>query len=66
MIVILAAAIIIWAWRRGVAKRLRGKLIEMGVPVCRKCGHLLRGLSEARCPECGWEVDEAVRAITGL
>ena len=20
---------------------------------CRKCGHILRGLSEPRCPECG-------------
>ncbi len=23
---------------------------------CRKCGHILRGLSEPRCPECGTEI----------
>lgn len=24
-----------------------------GFTRCRKCGHILRGLSEPRCPECG-------------
>ena len=23
---------------------------------CRKCGHILRGLSEPRCPECGEKI----------
>jgi hypothetical protein len=23
---------------------------------CRKCGHILRGISEPRCPECGEKI----------
>ncbi len=56
-------AIIIWGWRRSVVRHIRAKLIEMGVPVCRQCGYEMRGLVEARCPECGWEADEQVKAL---
>ncbi len=34
-----------------VYSRLRGPAI--GETRCRACGHLLRGLTEPRCPECG-------------
>ena len=26
---------------------------ESGGPRCRKCGYILRGITEPRCPECG-------------
>jgi hypothetical protein len=67
---IAAAAVVavVWTWRRGVVRRLRAKLIESGVPVCRACGYPMRGLAagdapSVRCPECGWEADEAVRGL---
>jgi hypothetical protein len=53
---LLAVAITLWIWRNGIKKRLREKLIEQGVPVCRGCGYCLRGLPPtglALCPECG-------------
>jgi hypothetical protein len=58
-----AVAAVVWTWRRGVIRRLRDKLIESGVPVCRACGYPMRGLDAPRCPECGWHADDAVRAI---
>ena len=66
VIVLSTTGAVIWLWRRSVAKRLRGKLIESGVPVCRACGYPLRGLSASsttKCPECGWAADEAVRGL---
>lgn len=30
-----------------------GKGVESGETRCRKCGYILRGISEPRCPECG-------------
>lgn len=71
LVVVMSIAAIVWVWRMGVARRLREKLIESGVPVCRECGSLLRGLSVSdgggraslRCPECGWEADEVVIAL---
>lgn len=29
------------------------ELIGEGEPRCRRCRHMLRGISEPRCPECG-------------
>ena len=58
--VLLALVITLWVWRRGIEKRLREKLIQQGVPVCRGCGYCLRGLPAAgavHCPECGREED---------
>ncbi len=34
---------------------LRQYLNDQGIPVCRGCGYDLRGQTNARCPECGWE-----------
>lgn len=44
-----------WLHRSGASAELRAKLLVSGVPVCLKCGYLLRGLAPAigRCPECG-------------
>ena len=54
-----------WLHRSGVAGQLRTKLLASGVPICMKCGYLLRGLplDPGRCPECGGAFDEPVRAI---
>lgn len=56
-----------WLHRSGVAAQLRTKLLACGVPVCMKCGYLLRGLplDPGRCPECGRAFDEPVQAILG-
>ncbi len=65
LIALAAVVAVVWTWRRGVVRRLRAKLIESGVPVCRACGYPMRGLAagaatSVRCPECGWEADDAV------
>lgn len=48
-----------------MARELRKKLIECGVPVCERCGYLLRGLpTEASCcPECGAVIDAEMREL---
>ena len=40
-------------WRKAWIRELRCLLRERGVPICLHCGYDLRGLAEARCPECG-------------
>lgn len=53
--------------RWGAAAELREKLLEQGVPACRKCGYSQRGLppTTTRCPECGADHDErVVRLLT--
>jgi len=54
-----------WLHRSGVAAQLRTKLLVCGVPVCMKCGYLLRGLplDPGRCPECGRAFDDSVREL---
>lgn len=44
---------------------LRETLLGRSVPICLKCGYLLRGLPLAseRCPECGRPFDDRVRHI---
>ncbi len=56
-----------WLHRSGVVAQLRTKLLVCGVPVCTKCGYLLRGLplDPGRCPECGRPFDDPVRKILG-
>jgi predicted Zn-ribbon and HTH transcriptional regulator len=51
-----------WLHRSGAAGELRAKLLVSGVPVCLKCGYLLRGLpaGTGRCPECGSEFSPRV------
>jgi hypothetical protein len=41
------------AWRRTWTLELRKVLRQRGIPICLHCGYDLRGLTEARCPECG-------------
>ena len=60
-VILIGYLLVVWIWRRGVARSLRGKLVEAGVPVCLRCGYDLRGTTEPRCPECGWRVNEVVR-----
>lgn len=49
------------AWLWGTPEARRRSADGVGVP-CRKCGYDLRGLHEARCPECGtlYTLDELV------
>ena len=56
-----------WLHRSGTSAQLRTKLLASGVPVCMKCGYLLRGLppDPGRCPECGRAFNEPTRAILG-
>lgn len=51
--------------RWGTREVLRKKLLHAGVPVCIKCGYLLRGLANGieSCPECGRKIDESARKI---
>ncbi len=51
--------------RWGAAPDLRDRLIDAGVPICRGCGYLLRGLGAeaASCPECGRKIDDRVRSL---
>jgi hypothetical protein len=38
----------------GLLTRILGhRAVQTGESLCRKCGHILRGLTEPRCPECG-------------
>lgn len=60
---LLGYAGVVAVWRGGVVRRLRRKLIEEGIPVCRRCGYALRGIDADRCPECGWEIDGEVLSI---
>lgn len=51
--------------RQSMPVMLRSELLNQGVPVCMKCGYLLRGLTveTGRCPECGRGFDGRVREI---
>lgn len=51
--------------RHGYRAALRRELLDQGVPICRPCGYLLRGLSaeSKRCPECGRLIEDRIRAI---
>jgi len=40
-------------WARSIRVAIREHLQQTGVAVCIGCGYDCRGLSEARCPECG-------------
>ncbi len=53
--------------RFGAALRLRLRLVELGVPVCLKCGYALLGHepNAKRCPECGGAIDARVEALLG-
>ena len=42
------AAVILWRFER----RRLSRTSELG-PTCDRCGYLLIGLAERRCPECG-------------
>jgi hypothetical protein len=53
----------LWSIRRRAPKLLRKRLLASGVPVCLKCGYILRGCPGPNCPECGGPFDERVRLI---
>ncbi len=52
-------------WRETAAERAaRGANGEPGGPMCLNCGYSMKGLHEARCPECGrqYTLDELLAA----
>jgi hypothetical protein len=52
-------------WRETAAERAaRTVSSDSGGPVCLQCGYSMKGLSEARCPECGrqYTLDELLAA----
>ncbi len=51
--------------RRVMAHELRLKLLEVGVPICVKCGYALQGLptDATRCPECGRVFSDRAREL---
>ncbi len=62
-LVILAVLVISPCWaiplcyKRGVTRRMRRGLCELGIPVCLECGYDLRGNNSGVCPECGAVAD---------
>ncbi len=42
--------------RARVQRRLRTRLVRLGVPICVGCGYDLTGNMSGRCPECGQQV----------
>jgi predicted RNA-binding Zn-ribbon protein involved in translation (DUF1610 family) len=70
---LLTMVLVFWALLRaaqrcGAALRLRQSLIELGVPVCAKCGYALIGHEPdaQRCPECGRAIDEQIAALLAM
>lgn len=62
--------IVFWAMLRaaqrlGATARLRQRLLDLGVPVCAKCGYALFGHhpDAQQCPECGRPIDDRTRAL---
>lgn len=52
-------------WRASLRRFVRRRLVELGVPVCQKCGYDCRGQREPRCPECGARFDPALLRSAG-
>ncbi len=40
-------------WHTSFRDHIRSAIIARGIPICRRCGYDLTGLTEPRCPECG-------------
>jgi hypothetical protein len=55
--IVACGALFIRVGRTPLRRYLRGRLLEIGVPVCTACGYDLRGQTVARCPECGHAFD---------
>ncbi len=43
--------VVFLAWRRGRYRKIRE-------PVCGRCGYIVRGVAELKCPECGEDLRE--------
>ena len=54
ILILLAFLILVWSfllWRAG--KRSAWRRCSQPYPRCVRCGYAMKGLTEARCPECG-------------
>ena len=51
LIAVTSLLVTFWAWRSG--KRLAWRRGMRPFPVCPQCRYAMRGLTHARCPECG-------------
>ncbi|MHC4992207.1 MAG: hypothetical protein ACYTGC_14640 [Planctomycetota bacterium] len=61
--VLIVEPAVYWAMRRFASRHLRARLIELGIPVCGRCGYDLRHLDPGQtscCPECGIAIPRAV------
>lgn len=53
VVMIVFMALINAGTRKQVRRALRELLREQGMRICLRCGHDLRGLTSANCPQCG-------------
>jgi len=51
MLLLLAVVVAFAIWRAG--KRTAWRRLAQAYPKCIRCGYAMKGLTEARCPECG-------------
>ncbi len=52
----------VWIWGLYLLRRFSLRLVQSAEGRCIRCGYALRGLTEARCPECG----QTVQAPTAM
>ncbi len=60
MLVWCGLCVVGWRWRWFTRQKLRKELAARGIPICIRCGYDIRGLTDARCPECGTEFDPSL------
>ncbi|MHC4219547.1 MAG: hypothetical protein ACYSU7_13975 [Planctomycetota bacterium] len=58
-VLVVAALIGTWAFRKKIRRSLRRQLVERGTPICIGCGYDLSHTTGGRCPECGGETPGA-------
>jgi len=53
-------------YRQKMLRFIRDDMNRNGLPVCRECGYDLRGIQEARCPECGRGLTEVAPGLCSV
>ncbi len=52
-VTVLACWLVVLSFKKRIRRSLWRSLADHGIPCCTSCGYNLRGLADARCPECG-------------